>query len=108
MTKKGGGVRRTGVVFCVVMITEILAWAGVSPKDVPVLYAPVSARSSALGNSLYCFAEEGGRYNPAYLGFLQSGSLFATYGNYLRGTKFGILSFQEKKYKSIFMTAEIS
>jgi len=58
------------------------------PSEMPVFSVPVSARSSALGNSVYCDESEAIRYNPAWLGNSAGSSLLATYGAFMRDTSF--------------------
>jgi len=64
--------------------------------EAPVMYVPVSARSTALGNSLYCAEDEAIRYNPAYLGSMGHGAFNATCGMFQQGTSFGSLALEIK------------
>jgi tetratricopeptide (TPR) repeat protein len=87
--------------YCLLFITSIvfvqpliaLTYGG---DEVPILYVPVSARSTALGNSLYCSEDESIRYNPAYLGNLEHNYFYATYGSFLQDTNFGSFAMQVK------------
>ncbi|MHB9155341.1 MAG: PorV/PorQ family protein [Endomicrobiales bacterium] len=83
--------KNRGLAIAVILIAGggTASFAAYSPADPPVLYAPVSGRSTALGNSLFCAESEGIRYNPAYLGALEKSTLFGTYGVLQRGSSFG-------------------
>jgi tetratricopeptide (TPR) repeat protein len=65
-------------------------------NEVPVLYVPVSARATALGNSLYCSPDDAVRYNAAFLGDMTQGMFSATYGSFQHGTNFSSLSLSLK------------
>lgn len=85
----------TAVIISMLSIPAAAA-AFYSGDEVPILYVPISARATSLGNSLYCSEDEGLRYNPAYLGNLAHNFIYATYGVFLRETTFGNLSMQVK------------
>ena len=78
--------RRLFALACILHVFAAPLIALHDPSDMPVFSVPVSARSSALGNSIYCDEEEGIRYNPAWLGGSQRSSLLATYGAFMRST----------------------
>jgi hypothetical protein len=56
--------------YVMLMAVSTESYALYNPQEPPVMYAPVSGFSTAVGNTLYCRPEESARFNPAFLGAL--------------------------------------
>lgn len=82
---KNGGIFLAGALF---LFAADLHGA-FDPSAPPVLHVPVSARASALGNSLYCSEFDGVRYNPAYLSLVENAGIWGTYAFMQQGSNFG-------------------